>query len=854
MGDVTGTDRPLIRLLPEGIGMLTGHRVLDCSDRLGWLAGRVLADLGAEVVKIEPSGASIDDPEWQACNVNKRLLIIDIDNESGRQALDSIMTKMDIVILCAQPGKEAVSRFNFERLSRLNRNLILVRITPFGNTGPRAHWRATDIELMAAGGAMSLAGEPDSTPVRISIPQSYAWTGVQAAVGALLALNARRVINRGQEVQVSAQACILPALAHAPVWRDMTGTIPARAGSFTVGRSITGARYRAFWPCKDGYLNFIVYGGSAGRRTNKQLLEWMRASGSDPGILDEIDWDSFDPVQAGQAEVDAIEGPIARFFATLTKREFLEGASERELLGYPVFTVADIAADPQLQARQFWNDLPGTDGRRQRHCGVFYLLDGKRPPLKQSLSCGDKNVQTLLEGLGIGDASPNRDTEKSGPVSAASTGDALYGVKVVEFGGYAAGPQIGKILANFGASVVHVESPNRPDGFRLEYPPFKDGKPGLNRGGCFAYFNDSKYAVTLDVKKTGGLELARRLMEWADVVIENMRPGAMARLGLGYDTFAKTHPDLVMLSTCNMGQTGPRAHTPGFGSQLSALAGFSHLTGMADGPPMLLYGPYIDFIASNFGAAAVLAALEKSRRTGTGCWIDLSQYETGLFFLGGALLDYHNRGVVAKRAGNFDPVAVPHGAYRCRDDRWLTLSCWSDDEFNALITVMGHRELADDPRFTDESARKDNEEVLNDILEGWCRVRDAHETACDLQNAGVHACPVNTIADIFSDPQLRQLRVWRWRRHPLMGKQVYLFSPYDLSETPGDVTAAAPLFGGDNDVVFQDFLGLSDEEYEAYQRLGVIGTGTLAAAPGKQKIDGQHGTREYKREGHLADG
>lgn len=183
---------------------------------------------------------------------------------------------------------------------------------------------------------------------------------------------------------------------------------------------------------------------------------------------------------------------------------------------------------------------------------------------------------------------------------------ALSGVKVVEFGAYAAGPHIGKMLASFGATVVHVESRSRPDGFRAEYPPFKDGRPGFDRGGCFAMFNDSKRAVTLDLKNDAGLEMARRLVAWTDIIVENMRPEVMTRLGLGYEAARELNPGVVMISSCNMGQSGPRAHTPGFGSQLSALAGFCGLTGSPDGPPQLLYGPYIDFIASSLGAAAVL--------------------------------------------------------------------------------------------------------------------------------------------------------------------------------------------------------------------------------------------------------
>src|SRR2546427_7459227 len=191
--------------------------------------------------------------------------------------------------------------------------------------------------------------------------------------------------------------------------------------------------------------------------------------------------------------------------------------------------------------------------------------------------------------------------------------DALADVKVVEFGAYAAGPCISKHLANFGARVVHVESRQRPDGFRLQYPPFKDGKVGLNRSGCFAFFNDSKRGVTLDLKNTEGLRLAHRLVEWSDIVIENMRPGVMARLGLDYESLRESKPELIMLSTSNLGQTGPHATHPGFGSQLSSLSGFTHLIGEPGGPPHFLYGPYIDFIAVAYGGDPLVGGPEHPR-------------------------------------------------------------------------------------------------------------------------------------------------------------------------------------------------------------------------------------------------
>jgi crotonobetainyl-CoA:carnitine CoA-transferase CaiB-like acyl-CoA transferase len=375
---------------------------------------------------------------------------------------------------------------------------------------------------------------------------------------------------------------------------------------------------------------------------------------------------------------------------------------------------------------------------------------------------------------------------------------ALEGLRIAEFGSYAAGPHIGKMLANFGATVVHVESRAHPDGFRLQYPPYKDGRPGLERSGCFAYFNDSKLGVTLDLKNPAGLALARRLAAACDVVIENMRPGVMARLGLGFEALEASNPRLVMLSSCNMGQTGPRADTPGFGSQLTALAGMSHVTGEPGGPPMLLYGPYIDFIASTLGAVAVLAALEQRRATGKGAYIDVSQYECGLMFIAGELLDYHLTGRVAGRAGNDDREAAPHGVFGCGDGSWLALSCWSDAERARLAEAVGSE------------------------LETWLGGRSADAAARALQAAGVHAHAVNTVADLFSDPQLEARGQWRRRVHEVIGEHAYCAPAFTLSDTPGEVSAAAPTLGRDNAAVFRGLLGLTAEEYAACEAAGAF--------------------------------
>jgi len=381
--------------------MLGGYKVLDLSGRLGWLAGRILADLGADVIKVEPPGAVIDGTEWRALNVNKRLLRLDPANQAGRQTIERMIACVDILLETAKPGDPADAWLHPERLSGLNPGLIHVSITPFGRHGPRAGWRGSDLEIMAAGGAMALAGDLDGAPLRISVPQAYSWAGAHAATGALMALSHRTTGGGGQHVDVSAQASVVVALAHAPTFFDILGEAPSRAGSHISGRSVHGAVYRAFWRCKDGYINFVIYGGPAGRRTNKALVAWMHEQGLALGSLADFDWYKFDPKLATQEDVDRIEDPLAAFFESVTKSEFLEGACAREMLGYPVSTVADIAADPQLEARKFWQDLATPAGTSERHCGSFYITDKLRPKVRNPSVDDNGDGGRILKDFGF---------------------------------------------------------------------------------------------------------------------------------------------------------------------------------------------------------------------------------------------------------------------------------------------------------------------------------------------------------------------------------------------------------------------------------------------------------------------
>ncbi len=399
---------------------------------------------------------------------------------------------------------------------------------------------------------------------------------------------------------------------------------------------------------------------------------------------------------------------------------------------------------------------------------------------------------------------------------------ALEGIQVVEFAAFAAGPMVGKHLGEQGAQVVHVESRTRPDGFRVHYPPYKDGVPGLDRTGSFALFNDSKYGVTLNLKTPRGIEIAQQLIAWADVLIENFTPGVMTRLGLGYEAASQVNPRIVYLSSCNMGQTGPKASQRGFGSQLTSQSGFTYLAGYPEGEPMILFGPYIDFVAVGFGLIAVLAALDEREQTGRGQYIDLAQYETGVQFIVPALLDYQANGRLMTRNGNRHPEAAPHGAYPCQgQDRWCVIAVFDDAEWQALCRAADHLEWANDPRFRTIAARKSNEDALDRLIGEWTAQYAPQEVMAKLQSVGVQAGVVNTLADLFSDPQLEHRRIWRELPHAVLGPFYYEAPPYAFSETTAELRPS-PLLGEHNRKVYGNILGMSDEEIKELTQQGVI--------------------------------
>lgn len=399
-------------------GLLAPYRVLDLSDELGFLCGKILGDLGADVIKIEkPEGdpsrrlgpfyGNDPDPEkslyWFGFNNNKRGITLNLETAKGRELFCQLAGKVDFVIETFTPGYLDNLNIGDKALRRTNPRLVLISITPFGQTGPYSKFTASDIEIMALSGCMSLTGDPDRPPLRVTFPQSYGWTGSYAAMGALTAHYYREKTGQGQHVDVSAQACSLWAFSHAHTFWDLNRHLEKRAGSFMTGRSITGAKMRVFWPCKDGYLNFIIYGGEAGRRTNQALVEWMDSMGLAPAFLKQKDWKSFDIARVTQDEIDRMEEPIGDFFKGVTKAEFFEAVVKRQMLGYPVASVKEIFEDPQLKARDFWQKIEHPElGTSIDYPGGFAKFsEGACRIWRRAPRIGEHNEEVYGQELGL---------------------------------------------------------------------------------------------------------------------------------------------------------------------------------------------------------------------------------------------------------------------------------------------------------------------------------------------------------------------------------------------------------------------------------------------------------------------
>ncbi len=398
-------------------------------------------------------------------------------------------------------------------------------------------------------------------------------------------------------------------------------------------------------------------------------------------------------------------------------------------------------------------------------------------------------------------------------------------IKIADFSWVGVGPQVARELAEHGATVVRVESHKRLDQLRL-LPPFKDYRTGIDRSAFATTFNTNKYGISVDLKTPRGREVAYKLVAWADIVGESMTPGSMAKLGLDYENVRKIKPDIIMYSTCQMGQSGPYAKLPGYGAIGAAMSGASVLLGWPDRPPIGAFGAYTDFISPWFLISTLISALLYRKRKGKGLYIDMSQIEASTTFISPAILDYTVNRRVAERVGNRSPSAAPHGAFPCRgQQRWIAIAVSSEKEWESFCNVLGNPAWTGEERFSTLARRRENEDALNRLTGEWTAAHTPEQVFERMQNAGVPAGVVaNCHEDLLSDPQLEHRRHFRLLDHPEIGRHRYNAPAYILSKTPTNIHKAGPTLGEDNEYVFKEILGYTDDDISDMIVDGVITT------------------------------
>lgn len=795
--------------------LLAGLRVLDLAAEPGAMTGRMLADLGASVVRVEtgagdplrrapPLGADGISVRFVAWSAGKQILPLE---GPGDPVLGELLRSADVVLTTpGWPGALEPDR------SAADDHVVWVAVTPFGLGGARASWRASDLGIMAASGNMYATGDPDRAPIRPAEPAAYAHGGAEAAFAVLSALAS----GRSQDVDLSIQEAVMVASMGAAGRSGRTGERGRRVGA-NVGST------REIWPCRDGFVSFGLRGGKA-RQANLQAITRLVAEEGLPATtLEAQDWATYEHTRTPPEVLEAISTEIGAYFLRHTMSQLYETACSTGLMLAPVNSPKELLGSAQLAAREFFGPV-GEVARFPRRFVKTTSLDGS---LEEPGAREQVRLLGSVSELGWGPPDGERwvgarvqlprqrTVEDVVPDTAQG---AWSGTRIVELGSGAAGPIATRYFAEHGATVVRVESRSRPDFLRL-YGLRASSPCGLDGSDLFDALNPGKLSVTINLKHEQGVEVFLALVRWADAIEENFAPRALRGLGLDYRRLAAEKPDLVMVSSCLMGQTGPHRDYPGFGGQGSALAGYNFLTGWPDREPVGPFGTITDSLAPRFAAVALAAGLLYRRRTGRGVHLDISQAETAVYSLSPWMLDYETNGRIRGRSGNRSDRFVPHGVFPCLgEDRWMGIACWDDMMWAALAEVLGDVPAGLE-KFDD---RRERVEEVEALVADFTRTRRREEVAELLQSRGVEAVPVADFVDAAADPALLDRRHYVDLAHGCLGERAYERNGFRLSRSASGYDRPSPLLGEHTDIVLGELLGIGAQERQRLREVGAL--------------------------------
>ncbi|WP_419916123.1 CaiB/BaiF CoA transferase family protein [Candidatus Poriferisodalis sp.] len=831
----------------ETASMLSPFRVLDLTDERGHLCGAILAQMGADVIAVEPPEGSsarrlapfagdVEDPErslhhW-AYNRGKRSVVLDLATDDGAATLRELAAAADILIESAGPGRMEALGLGYGALSEINPELVYVSISPFGSDGPKADWAVSDLTLQASAVNMAMTGDSDRAPVRTGglFPQAFHNAASEAAGAALIALWERQTVSGlGQHVDMSAQQSMNQACQSYALSTPLGATPPTRHAG---GVLVEGLHVQLMWPCKDGHASVTFLFGPGFRAFTQSLMDWVCEEGFCDEATRDKNWteyammllDGREPI----SEYERLKQVLHDFFATKTKAELLDAAMSRRVLITPVWTADEVVNSHQLAAREYWEtvaqDLEDRDGSpaEVRYPGRYARFSATpMQPLGPPPKLGEHTDEVLAE-LDASDAAPARTRPRieatGADVSAqtASTARPLENVKVLDFMWAMAGPAAARVLADYGADIIRVESETRLEVAR-SLQPFRDDIGDPEYSALYNNMNAGKRGICLDMSKPAALDVIWDLIDWADVIVESFSPKGMAGFGMGWEQVRERRPDVIMASSCLMGQTGPLAMLAGFGTMAAAISGFFYPVGWPDRAPCGPFGAYTDYTSPRWLVAAVMGALEHRRRTGEGQYIDMSQAESALHLLAPAVLDRTVNGRVAHRVGNRDRHIAPQGVYQTAasdrfpavvpDDSWIAISCVDDAQWQSLAALMGRGDLGD----LSLAERHERHDELDEIISAWARGQDGVALMHRLQDVGVAAHIVQNSPEYTADAQVihrgQQVEV----PHAKQGTTIVDASRFALSRTPAQVTYGGPTLGEHTFDILTDVLGYDSD-------------------------------------------
>ena len=810
---------------------LGGIRVVELGQMVAapWTA-KLLADLGADVIKVEPphgdrarmrgpfTPSDPDDPNgstagemgglFAAINTNKHSVIADLSDLDGRSTLAELLAEADLFVHDLAPRTATELGLAAESLREQHPALVTLSVTPFGQTGPYANWRAEELQVVHGGGwgwlAPGCIPDAELPPLKPHGHQAAFQSGFAAACAALAAVDRAQRTGRGEHIDFAQQPYVAGMLEAAFIIWSYTGEIPSRLG----------ARILNPWrmlPATDGHIFIVCVEADQWER----LKDFM-------GRPEWADMEIFDTIESRFENEDLLHMWLGEWIADHSVMELFHRGQQERLAFAPVNTVSQMAADPHLAARDFLvtYDQPGlgtitVPGAPSRLTNPWWSI--RRP------------APALGEHDGDGFAAYGRDDTTAAAVRAdgapatgtSATGRPLEGVTVADFSWVWAGPYCTLHLAHLGATVIKIESSARPDlGRRL--PTYSvHHEPTLDTNGYFNQYGQGKKSITIDMGTAEGQALAKRFALTCDLVVSNYATGVMDGWGLGYAALAAERPDVIVGAVSGYGHHGPYKSYMGYGPTTGPLSGLASMTGYPGGNAEELGVSLGDPAAGIATAYALVAALVARRRTGEGQFIDTSMWEATTACTAEGWMEWVLCGEQPEPMGNLDPLWSPHNLYRCAgDDDWVAICCVDEGEWTALAGVTRIDPV--DERFDTAADRKANEAELDKLIGAWTRERGQWDVTETLQAVGVPAFPSLSVRSLEANPHLAARGLIERLDHPVVGQMSHVGIPWLLHEGTNGVQAPAPTLGQHTEEVLREVLGLSAAEISALEAAGAL--------------------------------